>query len=84
MNVLLALVLATALCGLLVVGLASVLRDLLRRDVRFSETPPSHLARKDNRYGIVAGAAAGAAAATPARNAASGAGSHAKVIGDRG
>jgi hypothetical protein len=75
MNVLLALVLTATLCGLLMVGLASVLRDLLRRDVRFSETPPSHLARKDNRYGI--------AAVAPARNAASGAGSHAKVIGDR-
>jgi hypothetical protein len=75
MNVLLALALTAALCSLLVVGLASVLRDLLRRDVRFSETPPSHLARKDNRYGI--------AAVAPARNAASGAGSHAKVIGDR-
>jgi hypothetical protein len=75
MNALLALALPAALCGLLVVGLASVLRDLLRRDVRFSETPPSHLARKDNRYGI--------AAVAPARNAASGAGSHAKVIGDR-
>jgi hypothetical protein len=71
MNVLLALVLAAVLCGLLVAGLASVLRDLLRRDVRFSETPPAHLARKDNRYGI--------AAAAPARNAASGTGSHAKV-----
>ena len=75
MNVLLALGLTVTLCGLLVVGLASVLRDLLRRDVRFSETPTSHLARKDNRYGI--------AAVAPARNAASGAGSHAKVIGDR-
>ena len=79
MNVLLALVLTAALCGFLVVGLASVLHDLLRRDVRFSETPPSHLARKDNRYGI----AAGAAAVAPARSAASGAGSHARVIGDR-
>jgi hypothetical protein len=75
MNVLLALVLTATLCGLLMVGLASVLRDLLRRDVRFSETPPSHLARKDNRYGI--------AAVAPTRNAASGAGSHAKLIGDR-
>jgi hypothetical protein len=75
MNVLLALVLTAALCGLLVIGLASVLGDLLRRDVRFSETPPSHLARKENRYGIAAGA--------PARNTASGAGSRAKLIGDR-
>ena len=75
MNVLLALVLTAALCGLLVIGLARVLRDLLRRDVRFSATPPSHLARKDNRYGI--------AAVAPARNAAPGAGSQAKLIGDR-
>ena len=75
MNVLLALVLTAALCGLLVVGLANVLRDLLRRDVRFSESSPSNLAYKENRYGI--------AAVAPARNAASGAGSHAKVVGDR-
>jgi hypothetical protein len=75
MNLLLALVLTAALCALLVVGLASVLRDLLRRDVRFGDTPPSHLARNEDCYGIAA----------PAGNAAPGAGaaSHATVTGDR-
>jgi hypothetical protein len=81
MHVLFALVVAAALCALFMVGLSSVLRDLLQRDIRFSDMPPSHLAHADNRYGIAAGAAAGAAAPTP--SAASGAGSHSKAIADR-
>jgi hypothetical protein len=72
MDALPALVLTVALCVLFVVGLASVLRDLLRRDIRFTQTSPAQLARKDNRYGI--------ASVAPARNAAA-AGS--RLVGDR-
>jgi hypothetical protein len=76
MQVLPVFLLAGALCALVVFGLASVFRELLRRDVSFGEAKPSHLARKDNRYGI--------AAVVPARSAAPRLESHTKPGSDRG
>jgi hypothetical protein len=67
MNALFTFILTAALCGLLVVGLVSVLHDLLRREVRFGETPAPLVVRRHNRYGI--------ASIAPARNTALQAGS---------